>query len=108
MRYFISSGCSKSASLSVKLGGSEIQRTDTDKSGSLIKATDEKAGPSELITSPNSYLGCSYLPQIFGKHLDEKSRRAFLKTPGGFSGPKSYFMCRLFANRGSVFICFES
>ena len=32
-------------------------------------------------------------------------RRAFVKD---FSGPKSYFMCRLFTNRDSVFVCFKS
>ena len=33
---------------------------------------------------------------------------AFLKSPEDFSGPKSYFMCRLFTNRDSVLVCFES
>ena len=35
-------------------------------------------------------------------------RRAFLKTPEDFLGPKSYVMFRLFTNRDSISVRFES
>ena len=37
-----------------------------------------------------------------------RSWRAFLRTPEDVSGPKSYFMCKLFTKTGSMFYCFES
>ena len=32
------------------------------------------------------------------------SRRALLKTPEEFSGPKNYFMCRLFTKGDSIVV----
>ena len=43
-----------------------------------------------------------------GPVVPVRAWRAFLKTPKNFSGPKSYFMCRLFTNIDSVLVCFES
>ena len=37
-----------------------------------------------------------------------ETRRAFLKPTEDVSGLKSYFMSRLFANRDSIFVRFES
>ena len=37
-----------------------------------------------------------------------KYRRAFLKTPGDASAPKSFFMSKLFTDRDSIFVRFES
>ena len=34
--------------------------------------------------------------------------RAFLESPGNFSGPKSYVMCKMFTNKDSFFVDFES
>ena len=45
-----------------------------------------------------------YLGEIL--QIKSKTRRAFLKTPKDVLGPKSYFMCRLFTNRDSGFVCF--